>query len=274
MSGTTRVYVGRLPSGVRDSDVEKFFKGFGRIREITLKEGYGFIEFNDRRDAEDAVYELNGKELCGDRIIVEHAKPPGERRERGGGSRGRGGFGDRDRYSGGRDSRDGGSRGGGYRSNSGPAGGFDRFRNNTRNPAPPRTGHRVVVENLSSRVSWQDLKDYMRKAGEVIYADAHKLRPNEGIVEFASADDMKKAISTLDDSELSGRRIKLTEEKRQGGGGGGGGGGARGRRSRSRSDSRSRSRSRSRTPLSRSRTRSKTRSRTPASSRSKSRDRE
>jgi len=43
MSGTTRVYVGRLPSGVRDSDVEKFFKGFGRIREITLKEGYGFI---------------------------------------------------------------------------------------------------------------------------------------------------------------------------------------------------------------------------------------
>jgi len=47
------------------------------------------------------------------------------------------------------------------------------------------------------------------------------------IVEFASADDMRKAISTLDDSELSGRRIKLTEEKKQSGGGGGG---ARGRR--------------------------------------------
>jgi hypothetical protein len=26
----------------------------------------------------------------------------------------------------------------------------------------------------------QDLKDFMRKGGEVIYADAHKLRPNEG----------------------------------------------------------------------------------------------
>jgi len=28
-----------------------------------------FQEFNDRRDAEDAVYELNGKELCGDRLV-------------------------------------------------------------------------------------------------------------------------------------------------------------------------------------------------------------
>lgn len=26
----------------------------------------------------------------------------------------------------------------------------------------------------------QDLKDYMRKAGEVTYADAHKIRQNEG----------------------------------------------------------------------------------------------
>lgn len=258
MSCSTRVYVGRLPGSVRQSDLERFFKGYGKIREITLKEGYGFIEFNDKRDAEDAVYELNGKELCGDRIIVEHAKPPGERR--GGGRGGRGGFGDR--YSGGRDGS--GSRGGGYRSNSGPAG-FG-YRQNTRNPAPPRTEHRVIVENLSSRVSWQDLKDYMRKGGEVIYADAHKLRPNEGVVEFASADDMRKAISTLNDTELSGRRIRLVEERQQSGG--------RNRRSRSRSDSRSRSRSRSRSQRSDSRSRSRSRSRTPYSSRSKSQDAE
>jgi len=29
---------------------------------------------------------------------------------------------------------------------------------------------------------WQDLKDYMRQAGEVVYADAHRIRPNEGFV--------------------------------------------------------------------------------------------
>ena len=33
---------------------------------------------------------------------------------------------------------------------------------------------------------WQDLKDYMRQAGDVTYADAHKNKRNEGCVEFGS----------------------------------------------------------------------------------------
>lgn len=40
------------------------------------------MEFEDSRDADDAVYELNGKELCGERVIVEHARGP--RRDRDG----------------------------------------------------------------------------------------------------------------------------------------------------------------------------------------------
>jgi len=39
----TRVYIGRLPDSARDRDVERFFKGYGRIREILLKNGYGFV---------------------------------------------------------------------------------------------------------------------------------------------------------------------------------------------------------------------------------------
>lgn len=40
------------------------------------------MEFEDTRDADDAVYELNGKELCGERVVVEHARGP--RRDRDG----------------------------------------------------------------------------------------------------------------------------------------------------------------------------------------------
>ena len=39
----TRVYIGRLPYQVRERDVERFFKGYGRVREIMLKNGYGFV---------------------------------------------------------------------------------------------------------------------------------------------------------------------------------------------------------------------------------------
>jgi arginine/serine-rich splicing factor 4/5/6 len=32
------------------------------------------VEFDDVRDAEDAIHEMNGERLCGDRITVELAK--------------------------------------------------------------------------------------------------------------------------------------------------------------------------------------------------------
>lgn len=42
MSGC-RVFIGRLSPHARERDVEKFFKGYGRIREINLKNGFGFV---------------------------------------------------------------------------------------------------------------------------------------------------------------------------------------------------------------------------------------
>ena len=102
-------------------------------------------EFDDYRDADDACHELNGRDFLGARIVVEHARGP--RRDR---------------------DRDGG-------------GGRDRRRPWVDKYGPPqRTNYRVIVENLSSRVSWQDLKDLMRRAGDVSYANAHNERRNEG----------------------------------------------------------------------------------------------
>lgn len=42
----SRVYVGGLPYGVRERDLERFFKGYGRTRDILIKNGYGFVVSN------------------------------------------------------------------------------------------------------------------------------------------------------------------------------------------------------------------------------------
>ncbi|KAL1514060.1 hypothetical protein ABEB36_003383 [Hypothenemus hampei] len=217
---STRVFVGGLTYKVRERDVEKFFRKYGRIKEVSMKNGYAFVEFDDYRDAEDAVYEMNGKDLMGERVTVERARgtPRGS-----------------DRWRDGRDSRGhGGSRRGGDRGDRDREGrGRDKY------GPPTRTKYQVIIENLSSRCSWQDLKDYMRKAGEVTYADAHKQNPNEGVVEFATYEDMKNAIEKLDDTEINGRRIRVIESNKSR---------KNSSRSRSRSQRRSRSEEGSRSP--------------------------
>ncbi|CAM4693758.1 unnamed protein product [Leuciscus chuanchicus] len=244
MSGC-RIFIGRLNPSAREKDVERFFKGYGRIRDIDLKRGFGFVEFDDPRDAEDAVYELDGKELCNERVTIEHARVR-LRGGRGGGGRGGGGGGS------------GGGGGGRF------PGRYSRgSQDSRRNPPPMRTENRLIVENLSSRVSWQDLKDFMRQAGEVTFADAHRPKLNEGVVEFASHNDLKNAMEKLSGKEINGRKIKLVEASRK----------KSRTRSRSNSSSRSRSRSRSR-GRSASRSRSRSRSHSPKShnhSRSRSR---
>lgn len=87
---------------------------------------------------------------------------------------------------------------------------------------------RVYVGNLSWDVAWQDLKDHMRTAGEVQYAevmtDYDGRSKGCGIVEFTTADGAKEAIEKLTDTELKGRMIFVREDREQGGGHHGGGG--------------------------------------------------
>ncbi|KAI3738382.1 hypothetical protein L2E82_28411 [Cichorium intybus] len=72
--GTTRLYVGRLSSRTRSRDLEYLFSKYGRVRDVDMKHDFAFVEFSDPRDADDARYSLNGRDLNGSRLLVEFAK--------------------------------------------------------------------------------------------------------------------------------------------------------------------------------------------------------
>ncbi|GJT77420.1 serine/arginine-rich splicing factor RS2Z32 [Tanacetum coccineum] len=72
--GGTRLYVGHLASRTRSRDLEDIFSRYGRIRDVDMKRDFAFVEFSDPRDADDARYSLNGRDVDGSRIVVEFAK--------------------------------------------------------------------------------------------------------------------------------------------------------------------------------------------------------
>lgn len=220
------LYVGNLPGDIREREVEDLFYKYGPIVDIDLKipprpPGYAFIEFEDPRDAEDAIRGRDGYNFDGYRLRVELAHG------------GRGQSSSYDRHSSFSGYSGGGSRGGVSR----------------------RSDYRVLVTGLPSSASWQDLKDHMRRAGDVCFAQVFKDdRGTTGIVDYTNYDDMKYAIRKLDDSEFrnafSRAYIRVKEYDS--------------RRSLSRSRSRSYSKSISRSPsYSQSRSRSRSRSISP-----------
>jgi len=61
---------------------------------------------------------------------------------------------------------------------------------------------------LPASGSWQDLKDHMREAGDVCYADVSK--DGRGVVEFLHYDDMKYAVRKLDNSKFRSHEVCCT----------------------------------------------------------------
>ncbi|THU73775.1 hypothetical protein C4D60_Mb04t26410 [Musa balbisiana] len=165
------IYVGNLPIDIRESEVEDLFYKYGHIVEIQLKNpprppGYCFVEFESSRDAEDAVRGRDGYNFDGHRLRVELAH----------GGRGQS-------VSVGRGGRHG-------------SGG-------TKFGVSHRSEFRVIVKGLPSSASWQDLKDHMRKAGDVCFAQVFRDGDGAmGLVDYTNFEDMKYAIRKLDDSEF------------------------------------------------------------------------
>ena len=126
-----KLYVGNLPYGVRDNDLEQAFGQFGAVtsarvmmeRDTGRSKGFGFVEMGSEAEAQAAIQGMNGQPLGGRSLVVNEARPMEPRPPRsggfGGGYRNEGGG-----YGGG--SREGGYGGGNREGGYGGGGGYGR----------------------------------------------------------------------------------------------------------------------------------------------------
>ncbi|KAL2114225.1 hypothetical protein VUR80DRAFT_10012 [Thermomyces stellatus] len=72
----TRLYLGNLPRNATKADVEAHFSkhGTGKITEVKLMNGFGFIEYEDPLDARDVVPAFHGTVFMGERLTVQFAR--------------------------------------------------------------------------------------------------------------------------------------------------------------------------------------------------------
>ena len=93
-----KLYVGNISFDTTQQDLEKLFGEIGTVTSANLIEdretgrprGFGFIEMSSKEEGQNAISQLNGKEVDGRELKVNEAKPQ-EKRSGGGG--GRGGYG-------------------------------------------------------------------------------------------------------------------------------------------------------------------------------------
>ncbi|CAN5643999.1 RNA-binding protein [soil metagenome] len=88
-----KLYVGGLAYSVTDQELETLFAEYGKVvsavvikdRDSGQSKGFGFVEMEDATEADNAIKELNGKDVSGRSIVVNEARPQEDRRSGGGG---------------------------------------------------------------------------------------------------------------------------------------------------------------------------------------------
>ncbi|XP_026466657.1 RNA-binding protein 1-like isoform X2 [Ctenocephalides felis] len=69
-----KVYIGNLGSSATKHDIETHFSKYGPLRNVWVARnppGFAFVEYEDPRDAQDAVRGLDGTRCCGTHVKVE-----------------------------------------------------------------------------------------------------------------------------------------------------------------------------------------------------------
>ena len=95
-----KLYVGGLPYSVTEGRLQEIFAAHGTVESAKVisdkftgqSRGFGFVEMSSGGEAQKAMEALNGTQLDGRTLVVNEAKPMGNRyRDGGGGGGGRGG---------------------------------------------------------------------------------------------------------------------------------------------------------------------------------------
>ncbi len=91
------LYVGNLSYSTTEDDLRKLFEEHGTVERVSVatdrmtnrSRGFGFVEMANEAEANAAITALNETELQGRNLMVNIARPKGERTERRGGGGGR-----------------------------------------------------------------------------------------------------------------------------------------------------------------------------------------
>lgn len=95
-----KLYVGNISFNTSVNDLQNMFGEIGTVesaniiedRETGRSRGFGFVEMASKAEGENAIAQMDGKEVDGRNLKVNEAKPQ-ENRGGGGGNRGGGGYG-------------------------------------------------------------------------------------------------------------------------------------------------------------------------------------
>jgi cold-inducible RNA-binding protein len=79
----TNIFVGNLSFKTTSDDLMAAFSQYGNVERVNIvtdrdtgqSRGFAFVEMSERRDAENAISQLNGAELNGRAINVNEARP-------------------------------------------------------------------------------------------------------------------------------------------------------------------------------------------------------
>jgi cold-inducible RNA-binding protein len=89
----TSIYVGNLANTATEDDLRQAFGQFGEVssasiitdRETGRSRGFAFVEMPDGNQANEAIQQLNLKDICGRTVTVNPARPKTEHPRKGGG---------------------------------------------------------------------------------------------------------------------------------------------------------------------------------------------